>query len=178
LPAPLGASADNIDSAQIGPLLKQLAGLYDFVIVDTPGGFGEFTAAALDVSSQTVLMTTPEGPTLRRTELGIRQLAEWNYPTTRLKVLVNRTSLKTGISEEEVLAILSQPVAWWLVDEPAALQAAAIGEPFVLIHPKAELAAGYRFIARQLAGLPEPARRSFWASLFTRKPVAPRAAAA
>ncbi len=177
LPAPLGATVQEVDTARIGPLLRQLAGLYDFVVVDTPGGFGEFTAAALDVSSQTLLMATPEGPTLRRTELGIRQLATWNYPSNKLKVVVNRTTLKTGISGDEILAILSQPVAWWLVDEPGALQAAAIGEPFVLVQPKSQLASAYRYIARQLAGLPEPRQRSFWASLFMRRSSVPLAQA-
>jgi pilus assembly protein CpaE len=170
LPAPLTGLIRDVDSTRIGPLLTSLAGLYDFVIVDTPGGFGEFTAAALDVSSQTLLLTTPEGPTLRRTELGIRQLGAWNYPTNKLKVIVNRTSLKTGISEEEVQSILSQPVAWWLLDDPSALQAAALGEPLVLVSPKSSLSTGLRLLARELAGLPERPRRSFWASLFMRKP--------
>jgi pilus assembly protein CpaE len=171
LPAPLGASGRNIESAQVGPMLTRLAGLYDFVVVDTMGGFGEFTAAVLDSSTQTLMMTTPEGPTLRRTELGVRQLKAWSYPSTRLKVVVNRASLKTGISMEEVSDILSEPVAWWLVDEPAAIQAAAIGEPLVLVQPKSQLALAYRAIARQLAGLPPIEKRSIWTSLFMRKPV-------
>jgi pilus assembly protein CpaE len=158
-------------------MLNRLAGLYDFVVVDTMGGFGEFTAAVLDSSTQTLMLTTPEGPTLRRTELGIRQLSAWNYPPTRLKIVVNRTSLKTGIAAEEVADILSQPVAWWLVEEPGALQAAAVGEPLVLVQPKSHLAMEYRSIARQLAGLPQIQKRSFWTSLFMRKPAAELAAA-
>jgi pilus assembly protein CpaE len=170
LPAPLGATGEAVDSARVGPMLNRLAGLYDFVVVDTMGGFGEFTAAVLDSSTQTLMMTTPEAPTLRRTELGIRQLKAWNFPSTRLKVVVNRTSLKTGISPEEVADILSQPVAWWLIDEPAALQAAALGEPLVLVQPKSQLSQAYRAIARQLAGLPAVQKRSIWSSLFTRRP--------
>jgi pilus assembly protein CpaE len=170
LPAPIGATASQIDSARVGPMLTRLAGLYDFVVVDTAGGFGEFTAAVLDVSTQTLMMTTQEAPTLRRTELGLRQLATWKYPPTKLKVVVNRTSLNTGISEDEIGAILSQSVAWWLVDEPAALQAAAVGEPLLLVQPKSKLVQAYRAIARELAGLPERPRRSLWSALFMRKP--------
>jgi len=151
-------------------MLTHLAGLYDFVVVDTMGGFGEFTAAVLDSSTQTLMLTTPEAPTLRRTELGIRQLKAWNYPSTRLKIIVNRTSLKTGISPEEVADILSQPVTWWLAEEPGALQAAAMGEPLVLVQPKSQLSLAYRAIARQLAGLPAQPKRSIWTSLFTRRP--------
>src|SRR5215471_668037 len=67
LPAPLGATGSTVDSAQVGPMLTRLAGLYDFVVVDTMGGFGEFTAAVLDTSTHTLMLTTPEAPTLRRT---------------------------------------------------------------------------------------------------------------
>jgi pilus assembly protein CpaE len=170
LPAPLGATASAVDSAQVAPMLSRLAGLYDYVVVDTMGGFGEFTAAVLDSSTHTIMLTTPEAPTLRRTELGIRQLKAWNYPSTRLKIVVNRTSLRTGISPDEVAEILSQPVAWWLIDEPAALRAAAMGEPLVLVQPKSQLAIAYHSMARQLAGLPALQKRSIWSSLFMRRP--------
>jgi pilus assembly protein CpaE len=168
LPAPLGAPAEQVDSSQVGPLLQRLAGLYDYVVVDTPGGFGEFTAAALDSSDATLLMTTPEAPTLRRTELGIRQLGNWEYPSNKLKVIVNRASLKTGISQEEVVGILSQPVACWFEDEPAAIRAAAMGEPLLLVQPNCRLSHAFRALARHLAGLPEAPRRSLWSSVFGR----------
>jgi pilus assembly protein CpaE len=159
LAAPLTASGPAIEGAQVAHLLTRIAGLYDFVVVDTPGGFGEYTAAALDAATRTVMMTTPEAPTLRRTELGLKQLANWNYPTTRLDVLLNRATLKTGIPADQVAAILSQPVRWWLPDEPAALQASAAGEPVVLSQPRTQMAQMMRAMARQVAGLPEPATR-------------------
>jgi pilus assembly protein CpaE len=177
LPAPLLPTGVEPDSSQIGPLLKSLAGLYDFVLVDTGPGFSEFTAAALDVASQTLLVTTPEGPTLRRTELGIRQLAAWNYPASRLKVLVNRSTLETGITDDEIASILTEPVAWTLPEEPAALHALALGEPLVLALPKSELVKTFRRVAREVAGLPAVRRRSFWSTLLFRRPRAALAGA-
>jgi Flp pilus assembly CpaE family ATPase len=115
----------------------------------------ELSAAALDVASQTLLVTTPEPPTLRRTELSLKQLDRWKYPGTRLKLVVNRASLDTGVNSAEIEHIFSQPVAWWLPDEPKALQAAARGEPTALTQAKSELVRALRGIARQVAGLPE-----------------------
>jgi pilus assembly protein CpaE len=173
LSAPLAANGQPpIDSAQVGPMLTHLAGLYDFVVVDTAGGFGELTAAALDVTTQALVMTTAEGPTLRRTELGLRQLAQWNFPSNKIKVVVNRATMRTGISSEEVASILSQPIAWWLPDEPNTLKAAASAEPLVLSQPKLQISRTYRSMARQLAGLPPEARRSFAFGWFNRPAVA------
>ena len=162
LAAPISGTGPAVDAAQLGPLLTRLAGLYDFVVVDTPGGFGEFTAAALDVSSVTMLVTTPEPPTLRRTELALRQLRDWNYPSTKLRLVVNRASLRTGLRAEEIDGLLSEPIAWWLPDEPRALEAAALGRPVALAQPKSEVARTLRRMARELGGVPEQARKSFW----------------
>jgi pilus assembly protein CpaE len=162
LAAPMNGSGLEVDGAQLGPLLTRLAGLYDFVVVDTAPGFGEVTAAALDVSTVTMLVTTPEPPTLRRTELALRQLHDWNYPHTKLKLVVNRASLRTGLHTEEIERLLSEPVAWWLPDEPRALEAAAVGRPVALSQPKSEIARTVRRIARDLGGVAEQPRRSLW----------------
>jgi pilus assembly protein CpaE len=165
LTAPIGGGGEEVQGAQVGPLLTRLAGLYDFVVVDTAPGFVELTAAALDVANHTLLVTTPEPTTLRRTELALRQLSEWKYPATRLKLIVNRASPRMGLRAEEIEHLLSEPVAWWLPDEPRALEGAARGAPAALSQPKSELCRAMRGIARQLAGVPaQPIRSpfSFW----------------
>jgi pilus assembly protein CpaE len=165
LTAPINGGGEVVEGAQVGPLLTRLAGLYDFVVVDTAPGFVELTAAALDVTSQTLLLTTPEPTTLRRTELALRQLSEWKYPGTRLKVVVNRASPRMGLRGEEIENLLSEPVAWWLPDEPRALEGAARGEPAALSQPKSELSRAMRGIALQLGGVPAQPRKSplsFW----------------
>src|SRR5207237_10432037 len=133
-----------------------------FVVVDTAGGFGELTAAALDVSNQTLLVTTPEPPTLRRTQLALRQLGEWKYPATKLKVVVNRVSLRTGMRAQDIERFLTEPISWWLPDEPRAVEAAALGRPVAIAQPKSQIARTLRVVARELAGLPEKPPRSIW----------------
>jgi pilus assembly protein CpaE len=155
LTAPINGSGDIVEGSQVAPLLSRLAGLYDFVVVDTAPGFVELTAASLDVANHTLLVTTPEPPTLRRTELALRQLDEWKYPGSRLKLVVNRASMSTGLQPGEIENVLSEPIAWWLPDEPKAMQAAARGEPTVMGQPKSELARAIRGISLQLAGSPE-----------------------
>jgi pilus assembly protein CpaE len=162
LSAPLSGHGPDLDTAQVGPLLNRLAGLYDFVVVDTAAGYGELTAAALDAATQTLIVTVPEAPTLRRTELGLRQLAEWKYPSSRLKVVLNRASMRSGMRAEEIAEVLSEPIAWWLPDEPAASQAVATGQPLALNNPKSQIARTTRAMARQLAGIPDRPQRTFW----------------
>ena len=54
------------------------------------------------------------------------------YPATRLKVVLNRATLRTGLRAEEIDEVLSQPIAWRLPDEPSVVQSLPAGQPLVL----------------------------------------------
>jgi pilus assembly protein CpaE len=70
LAAPLAPDdAGTLDSRKVGRLLSRLAALHQFVLVDTPVGLTELTAAALDVAELGLLVTTPEVAALRRTHV-------------------------------------------------------------------------------------------------------------
>jgi pilus assembly protein CpaE len=154
--------ASNLDSSRIGPVLQRLAALHQFVVVDTPVGLTEITAAALDVAELGLLITTPEVPALRRTHACLRLLQGLEFPTNKLQLVLNRVSSKTRVSTAEAIEVLGQPVSWRVANDYAAMQGAALGEPVVLSRPKSRLARDIRSIARQLAGVPAPAQNGWF----------------
>ena len=119
---------------------ERLAQLHDYVVVDTPPGINEFSAAALDVASLALLVTTPELPCLRRTRTCLDSLQTMGYSPDRVKVLLNRTSSKTSIDETQVQRVIDQPIWWRVSNDHAVLAAAAAGRPVVLAEPQAPLA--------------------------------------
>jgi pilus assembly protein CpaE len=150
------------DSTLIGLLLTGLSALYQFVVVDTPPGLTEVTAAALDTSELALLVTTPEVPALRRTQACLRLLQRLDFPDQKTQLVLNRVHSRTRVSESEAVQALGQPIAWRVANDYAAMMGAAFGQPVVLAQPKTQLARDIRGIARQLAGLPpEPKRRSW-----------------
>jgi pilus assembly protein CpaE len=146
--------AGVVDSSRIAALLSTLATVYQFVIVDTPVGITELTAAALDASELALLVTTPEVPALRRTHACLRLLQGLEFPTGKLHVVLNRLRSRTRISEAEAMEALAQPVAWRVTNDYAAMRAAAYGEPVVLAQPKSRLSRDIQAIARTLSGAP------------------------
>jgi pilus assembly protein CpaE len=153
--------AGALDSRRVGRLLKQLSALYQFVLVDTPVGLTELTAAALDVAELAMLVTTPEVPALRRTHACLRLLQGLEFPTTKLQLVLNRESSKTRVTAAEAVEVLGHPIAWRVANDYAAMQAAALGQPAVLGQPKARLSRDIRLIARQLAGVPMASHRGW-----------------
>ena len=153
--------AGALDSAKVGRLLSRLAALHQFVIVDTPVGLTELTAAALDVAELAVLVTTPEVPALRRTHACLRLLQGLEFPTNKLQLVLNRESSKTRVTAQEAYEALGHPITWRVKNDYAAMQGAALGQPVVIAQPKTRLSKDIRFIARQLAGVPSPSRASW-----------------
>ena len=164
LPAPLAPrAAAPVEGERVGHMLKLLAGLYDFVVVDSPAGLSEMTAAILDGSDTVLLVTTPEVPTLRRTHACIAMLKSLNFATDKVRLVLNRSTSRTQINAEEAEEVLGQPLNWLIVNDYAAMNAAAFGQPVVVSQPKAQLTRSIRGMARQLAGVPSaPPARNGW----------------
>jgi pilus assembly protein CpaE len=153
--------AGAVDSRRVGRLLLRLAALHQFVLVDTPVGLTELTAASLDVAELGLLVTTPEIAALRRTHACLRLLQGLEFPTNKLQLVLNRVASKTRVSESEAIDALGHPVTWRIANDYAAMQSAALGQPVVLSQPKSHITRDIRVIARQLAGVPSAARGSW-----------------
>jgi len=153
--------AGVVDSTRIASLLATLATLYQFVIVDTPVGITELTAAALDASELALLVTTPEVPALRRTHACLRLLQGLEFPAGKLQVVLNRLRSRTRISEAEAVEAIGQPVAWRVANDYAAMRAAAYGNPVVLSQPRSRVSKDINAIARTLSGAPTVAHEGW-----------------
>ena len=162
LAAPLAPDdAGALDSARVGRLLTRLAALYQFVLVDTPVGLTELTAAALDAAELAMLVTTPEIAALRRTHACLRLLQGLEFSTSKLQLVLNRVDSKTRVNSAEAIEALGHPVTWRVANDYAAMQGSALGQPVVQTHPRARIANDIRLIARQLAGAPLSSRGSW-----------------
>jgi pilus assembly protein CpaE len=161
--------AGTLDSRGVGRLLSRLAALHQFVLVDTPVGLTELTAAALDASELALLVTTPEVPALRRTHACLRLLQGLEFPTNKLQLVLNREASRTRVNASEAGDVLGHPIAWRVSNDFAAMQSAALGQPVVVSRPNTKLTRDIRLIARQLAGVPA-ANRANWLPWRRRRP--------
>ena len=54
--------------------------MFDYIVVDTPAQFSEHVLTAMDVSSQLVLLTTPDVPALKNLRVTLDMLDLLSYP--------------------------------------------------------------------------------------------------
>jgi pilus assembly protein CpaE len=110
------------------------------------------------VSELALLVTTPEIAALRRTHACLRLLQGLEFPTNKLQLVLNRVESRTRVNAAEAVEALGHPVAWRVANDYAAMQSAALGQPVVQAQPKTRISRDIQLIARQLAGVPQPAR--------------------
>ncbi|GAB3544774.1 hypothetical protein GCM10027404_02050 [Arthrobacter tumbae] len=104
------ADADSITAAQLEVLIKQLAGEFAYVILDTGPGLTEHSLAALEQSTDAVWVTGMDVPSVRGLRSGLDVLGKLDlFPETR-HVVLNFADSKTGLSVQDIEATLGAPV--------------------------------------------------------------------
>ena len=146
---------EKIPPRLVGELLAVLRGMYDFVVVDTPAQFSEHVLTALDVSSQHVLLTTPDVPALKNLRVALDMLDMLSYPRQIRSVVVNRADSKVGLSLEHVRKVVRCEIAAHIPSSRAVPISVNKGVPIVLDSPGHPVSQSImRFVQQRLLAPP------------------------
>jgi pilus assembly protein CpaE len=159
----LAAPAEPDPGAEFGPpetaaLIEDLASAHDFVIVDTPASFTPVTAAAVELASVVLLLTTPDVASLRAVRYVVQTLRGWGVDDDRLRLVRNLPLPLRSDRDAEVASTVGIPVAWSLPHDRAVLRASDTGAPVCESSPRSGFAREVRAIAHYF-GHGEPVRR-------------------
>jgi MinD-like ATPase involved in chromosome partitioning or flagellar assembly len=152
--------AEKIPPRLVGELLAVLRTMYDFIVVDTPAQFSEHVLTAMDVSSQLVLLTTPDVPALKNLRVTLDMLDLLSYPRQIRSVVVNRSDSKVGLSLEHVERVVRSPISAQIPSSRAVPVSINKGTPITLENPGHPVSqAVFRFALERLVGAPDAGRR-------------------
>ncbi len=157
LPAPTRPSDwRNLNARHIRDVVDVLAQTHDFVILDTPGTFNEIVAAAIEVGTMILLVTTLDMASIKDTVLALEMLHErFGNDEERIKVVLNRAGMDTGVREKDVEQTLDSPLWWRIPQDNEVVKAAQLGRPIVMARPNSKVSVEIREMARALAGVRE-----------------------
>ncbi len=155
LPAPTRPSDwRNLGAQHIRDVVDILAQTHDFVILDTPGTFNEIVAAAIEVGTMILLVTTLDMASIKDTVLALEMLHErFGSDEERIKVVLNRAGMDTGVRERDVERTLDSPLWWRIPQDNEVMKAAQLGRPIVMSRPNSKVSLEIREMARALAGV-------------------------
>lgn len=153
LPAAQTRDKTAISELQMADVVKQLAELCDYVLIDCPAGIEHGFRNAIAGASEALVVTTPEVSAIRDADRVIGKLRERGLP---VRLIVNRLRpemVRSGdmLSVEDVTDILSAELLGIIPDDEEVIDSTNKGEPIVL-QPESRLAGIYDKIARRLEG--------------------------
>lgn len=141
--------AEKIPPRLVGELLAVLRGMYDFVVIDTPAQFNEHVLTAMDISSQLVLLTTPDVTALKNLRVALDMLDMLSYPRQIRSVVVNRADSKVGLSLEHVRKVVRSEIAAHIPSSRAVPISVNKGTPIVLDSPGHSVSQSVMKLAQQ-----------------------------
>ncbi len=155
LPAPTRPSDwRNLTASHIRDVVDILAQTHDFVILDTPGTFNEIVAAAIEVGTMILLVTTLDMASIKDTVLALEMLHErFGNDEERIKVVLNRAGIDTGVREKDVEATLDSELWWRIPQDNEVVRSAQLGRPIVMNRPNSKVSLEIREMARALSGV-------------------------
>ena len=104
------AEADSITAQQVSHLLQMLASEFHYVVVDTAPGLSEHVLAAMDASSDLVLVTSMDVPGLRGLRKELDALTELGMLSDSRCVVLNFTDTRAGLTVADAEATIGSPI--------------------------------------------------------------------
>jgi len=142
---------DDIDPASTSEILTRLAAEFDFVVIDTGAGLTEHTLAALDVSTDAVLIADADVPSIRHMAKVVTALDGLQMTDMTRHFVLNRADARIGIRIGDVLDGVGLQID---VEIPTSREVAislSRGEPIVLSNAKSSMAKKINELVGRLA---------------------------
>ncbi len=152
LAPPPGDLVDPIPVPQVQQMMAQFKRSFAWTVVDTGLPQDETMFTFLDAADQIVLNVLPEMVGLRNTRIMLDQMRERSYPDEKIWVVLNRSSIRGGITRAAIEDRLKIQVRHVVPDDQGLVtHSINRGVPLVLSHPRSAVARALYSLARQLA---------------------------
>jgi pilus assembly protein CpaE len=133
------AEADSITPAHISAVLPLLAQTFDFVIVDTPAGLDERTLAAIERTTDLLLVSSLDVTSIRSLKKAIDALDHLGIPAARHFVL-NRADAKVGLDPADAAKAMGMEITCAIPSTRAIPLSLNLGKPVVVSEPRSPVA--------------------------------------
>ena len=140
--------------------------LYEFVILDTPGPFGEWGLSLAKLCDELLLVTTNELPAVHATQNALACLDPHGISRSKMKLVINRYNTDIGLSSQAIETALDLRVFQYLPSDFERVQKALLeGKP---IPAGTKVGRSIAELAEKLTGRTSaPKKHSLFGGLFS-----------
>ena len=143
------------DASSIEELLRLVARIYDFIVIDAGNVMNACTASSLYAADTIFLVTNPDVPSIRNAQRLIERVRQLGAGSERVRVLLNRASEQLLIQPKQIETALGLTIHHTFPSDYGTVSAALnSGVPLALTN-HSDISAQFDRFTRQLVGRPE-----------------------
>lgn len=151
------AFADDISTESLMTVVNLLREKYDYVVVDTASMLDELLLSLLERADVIMQVVDMDLPSVKNAKLALETLRLLKFPTSKVKLILNRSNAKARLDEKEIEGALKMSIAASIPSDAAVAASMNEGNPVVESAPKSKVAKGFEAVAELVAGpVPEP----------------------
>lgn len=130
------SDAESVSSDTVAASIQLLKTHYAYIVADLPHDFSETSLFVLDAADLVLLTASPDMASIRAAAAALETYQKLNYPPEKVKLILNATFPKHGLSKEKIEAALSAPVAVTIpYIQDAFVEAINYGRPLLFARP-------------------------------------------
>jgi pilus assembly protein CpaE len=145
--------ADRIEPQDVFAVVDRLIELGKPVVLDTAGGINDYTLGALDRSTDIVLVSGTDVPSVQAGRKLIDTMTQLEMPVSKVHLLVNRSTARVGLSVKDVEAVLGMTAALEVPEHPSVAAAMNQGSPVTESSPQGAIARSFFQFADRILGV-------------------------
>jgi pilus assembly protein CpaE len=116
------SDAEFVSAALAGELLRVLADMYDYIVIDSPPAFTDVVLKCFDMADTYILLTTLDMPALKNLKVTLDTLDNLGFPRSKWQVVLNRGGSKVGLTAADIERTVGVPIA---VEVPSSVEVPA-----------------------------------------------------
>jgi len=134
------AEAEQLTSDTLGSVIELLKHNFRFIVIDTAGGIDEAALVAMDHSTDLVLMSSTDIPSVRAIQKTVEALSILGLDDRNWHYVLNRADAKVGLDSDDVREAVGMPIDLSVPESRIMTLAMNQGSPVVESDPRSAAA--------------------------------------
>lgn len=142
-----------IKPEDVNVIVQSLQKACDYIVIDTAPVVNDILLTSLELSDTVMVVNTLNLAVLKSNKALVRLFCELGYDSTKLKHVVNRSNVKTGVTISDVKQTFDKDVFWEMDDDYRFVETASNeGIPFVTGSKMSRLTRQVQTLVQKLVG--------------------------
>jgi pilus assembly protein CpaE len=148
------ADGDAVTGEQLGGLIRHLASIFRYVVIDTTPGLGEHALTAIEFSTDAIVVASPSVSTLLAVRKALALLKAVNLVPHTLHLVLNLADSAVGLDQRSVVALAGAPVSVTIPRSSIIALATNRGTPILAEGSRDPAAKAFGHLVAKVSGVP------------------------